>query len=44
MGITEVANEATQLVNAISSILEETQNNKEISEELQNEVNNFEKV
>ena len=43
-GITEVANEATQLVNAISSILEETQNNKEISEELQNEVNNFEKV
>lgn len=44
LGISDVANEATQLVMAISSILEETQNNKSISEELENEVNNFEKV
>ncbi|MDD6194205.1 MAG: methyl-accepting chemotaxis protein, partial [Lachnospiraceae bacterium] len=44
LGITDVANEATQLVTAISAILEETQNNQNISDELQNEVNNFEKV
>lgn len=44
LGVSDVANEATQLVMAISSILEETQNNKSISEELENEVNNFEKV
>ena len=44
LGITDVANEATQLVTAISAILEETHNNQNISDELQNEVNNFEKV
>lgn len=44
LGVTDVANEATQLVTAISAILEETHNNQSISDELQNEVNNFEKV
>ena len=43
-GISDVANEATQLVMAISSILEETHNNQSISDELQSEVNHFEKM
>ena len=44
LGISDVANEATQLVNAISTILEETHNNQAISDELQSEVNHFERV
>ena len=42
--VTSVAEDAALLVDAISSIQEETENTNRISEELQNEVKRFEKV
>ena len=43
-GVTGVAEDASQLVTAISLIQEETENNQAISKELQGEVQRFEKV
>lgn len=43
-GITGVAEDATKLVNAIAQIQEETENNQNISQELENEVKRFERV
>lgn len=43
-GVSGVAEDATQLVNAISRIQEETENNQAISKDLESEVGRFEKV
>lgn len=43
-GVTGVADDTTNLVNAISMIQEETMRNQEISESLQEEVSRFEKL
>ena len=42
--VASVAEDAANLVGAISNIQEETENTNRISEELQNEVKRFEKV
>ena len=42
--ISEVAEDSSQLVGAISHIQEQTENNRVISKELENEVKRFEKV
>ena len=42
--VSGVAEDATQLVNAISQIQQETANNQTISKELEGEVKRFEKV
>lgn len=43
-GVSGVAEDATQLVNAISSIQEQTEENQAISQELDGEIQRFEKV
>lgn len=43
-GVTGIAEDATQVVNAIAKIHEETENNQAISKDLESEVGRFEKV
>lgn len=43
-GIADVATDATELVAAIDNILKQTDGNREVSKELQSEVNRFQKV